>query len=210
MIVKLLVRRMSKVNVFNAKVTKVSPLSDGKWIQTRKIDYVDVVGSPRVYEMAVRTTRTTLGIDAVAIMLILRGNGADKIVLVKQFRPPAASVMIEMPAGLVDPNETVETTAERELYEETGYKGKCVKLSPAMYSDPGLTNANMVLAQVEVDMTLEENKNPVQHLDEGEFIEVFEVEVGKLRPELDKLIDEGCTVDAKLYHYALGLELAGK
>ncbi len=35
--------------------------------------------------------------------------------LVKQYRPPIKGWTLEMPAGLVDPNETVEQTALREL-----------------------------------------------------------------------------------------------
>ena len=34
-----------------------------------------------------------------------------KIVLVKQFRPPTEQVVIELPAGLIDPNESIESTA---------------------------------------------------------------------------------------------------
>lgn len=44
----------------------------------------------------------------------------------RQFRPPAGRVVIEFPAGLVDPNETLEECALRELREETGYVGELV------------------------------------------------------------------------------------
>lgn len=40
-------------------------------------------------------------------------------------------------AGLLDPNETLEQCAERELHEETGYIGKAVRSSPVMFCDPG-------------------------------------------------------------------------
>lgn len=198
---------MLRPNPFNAKVTNVEPLSQGKWIQTRKIDYIDAAGNPRVWEMAVRTTQPELGVDAVLVFLLLKGDGPARVVLVKQFRPPANKVMIEMPAGLVDPNEKVEVTAERELYEETGYRGKCIRVTPMMFADPGLANATMVMAQVEVDLTKPENQNPQQKLDDGEYIDVFTVSVNNFRHELDKLIAEGCAVDAKLYHFALGLEM---
>ncbi|KAA8906461.1 hypothetical protein DIURU_001039 [Diutina rugosa] len=198
---------MSRPNPFNAKVTNVEPLSQGKWIQTRKIDYIDAAGNPRVWEMAVRTTQPESGVDAVSVFSLLKGDGPARVVLVKQFRPPANKVMIEMPAGLVDPNEKVEVTAERELYEETGYRGKCIRVTPMMFADPGLANATMVMAQVEVDLTKPENQNPQQKLDDGEYIDVFTVSVNNFRHELDKLIAEGCAVDAKLYHFALGLEM---
>lgn len=41
------------------------------------------------------------------------------IILVKQYRPPLGKYLIEFPAGLSDENESPETTALRELKEET-------------------------------------------------------------------------------------------
>jgi ADP-ribose pyrophosphatase len=60
----------------------------------------------------------------------------NEIVLQKQFRPPVNGVCIEIPSGLLDPNESIETCAERELLEETGYIGKTTRVSTLMYNDP--------------------------------------------------------------------------
>lgn len=50
---------------------------------------------------------------------------ADAVVLIEQFRLPALAagidpVLVELPAGLADPGETLETTVRREMQEETG------------------------------------------------------------------------------------------
>jgi 8-oxo-dGTP pyrophosphatase MutT (NUDIX family) len=47
--------------------------------------------------------------------------------------------------GLIDPNETPEEAAIRELYEETGYTGIVIDSSCLLVSDPGMTNATMKL-----------------------------------------------------------------
>ncbi|SJZ79024.1 8-oxo-dGTP pyrophosphatase MutT, NUDIX family [Enhydrobacter aerosaccus] len=43
------------------------------------------------------------------------------LVLVEQYRHAVKRVLIELPAGNVDPGESSETAARRELLEETGY-----------------------------------------------------------------------------------------
>ncbi|MCP8718011.1 MAG: NUDIX hydrolase [Asgard group archaeon] len=200
-----------KNSPYLAKVTSIEPLKEGKWIQTRKINYDDPDGNAKVWEMAIRTTRTsTTNLDAVSIVSVLHNSHDSKeIVLVKQFRPPTEKVIIELPAGLIDPNETVESTAVRELLEETGYVGTFKSRSIPLFSDPGLTNANMVLAYVDVDLNDPRNKNPQPQLEPGEFIITFTLPLNNLLESLEKMCkDEGCSIDARLYHFAKGLELA--
>lgn len=56
--------------------------------------------------------------DGVIVLALTSGN---KIVLVEQFRPVLGRRTLEVPAGAVDPHETPEEAAARELYEEAGY-----------------------------------------------------------------------------------------
>lgn len=109
----------------------------------------------------------------VGIMAILKKPTGPEILLQKQFRPPVDGVCIEIPAGLLDPNETLETCAERELFEETGYIGKAIRTSPVMFNDPGFCNTNLKLVTVSVDLEDPRNQNPTPHLEDGEFIETF-------------------------------------
>lgn len=204
----------TKGSPYDAKMVSIEPLEQGKWIQTRKLNYKDPTGRDRVWEMAIRTTRSeSTNIDGVAIVALLNHPDKQKgIVLTKQFRPPVEKVVIELPAGLVDPKESVETTAIRELIEETGYHGTYKYLTDSMatlVSDPGLTNANMAIAYVDVDLTRTENVNPQAQVEEGEFIDSFSTPVEGLLGELHRLVkDEGCVIDARLYHFAVGIDLA--
>lgn len=55
-----------------------------------------------------------------AVMMVpLLDDG--RLVLERQYRYPMGKVMIEFPAGKLDPGETVFACAQRELVEETGY-----------------------------------------------------------------------------------------
>lgn len=68
------------------------------------------------------------------IVAIIPKPGGPELLLQKQFRPPIDKVVIEIPAGLVDPGEGAAESAVRELREETGYHGVVSEVSPVMFN----------------------------------------------------------------------------
>jgi ADP-ribose pyrophosphatase len=56
---------------------------------------------------------------AAAIVPILEG---DEVILVRQYRYPIGTDLLEIPAGTLKENEDPEACAVRELEEETGYR----------------------------------------------------------------------------------------
>ncbi|KAI0340720.1 hypothetical protein BDW22DRAFT_1334023 [Trametopsis cervina] len=184
--------------------------SDAKWITLKKINWRDQDNKDRVWESAERTTRGSSGIDAVAVLAILRSETnafPTSTVIIEQFRPLVNSFVVELPAGLIDKGESAEEAAIRELEEETGYKArKVIESSPVLVADPGMTNANMKLVVVDV---LFPDKLEVydQKLDAGEFITRRVVEISKLTEEF-KGAWRGFTIDAKLAHFARGYDIA--
>src|SRR5690349_5819683 len=46
----------------------------------------------------------------------------DDVVLIEQRRTPVGRIVLELPAGIVDPGEALEAAVVRELLEETGYE----------------------------------------------------------------------------------------
>lgn len=182
-------------------------VSSMKWLRLRKLVYHDAVGRRREWESAERTTRKG-AIDGVAIVALLRcGEDETSVVVVRQFRPPLNRVCLELPAGLVDEDETVSEAAMRELREETGYVGVDARTSPVLGCDPGMSNANMQLVVVDV---YEEQRGAAQP-DDGEHIEVVRMPTRTLAADLRRLVEEeNFAVDARLYSLAQGLELGGE
>jgi len=56
--------------------------------------------------------------DWVNIIALTENNA---VVLIEQFRHGTQEIVLEIPGGMVDEDEQAETTARRELLEETGY-----------------------------------------------------------------------------------------
>lgn len=72
---------------------------------------------------------------AVAIIPI---NENGDLILVEQWRRAIGKITLEIPAGIINPNEKPEETAQRELQEEIGKKaGKLIFLG-SYYSSPGV------------------------------------------------------------------------
>ncbi|KAF2993440.1 hypothetical protein E8E13_001409 [Curvularia kusanoi] len=210
---------MASPSKATSKVLKTEPLDhkDAKWATLLSITYRDPDGKERLWESAERLTRPKgCDIDAIGVAAILNDpanpNETPRIVLQKQWRAPADAVVIEIPAGLMDPGETPEECALRELREETGYVGKVMEgsfgVSPIMFNDPGFCNTNLKMIQVTVDMSLAENQNPQPKLEPGEFIETFTVPLTDLYEECVKFEKEGYVLDARVGTLAQGVEFA--
>jgi ADP-ribose diphosphatase len=187
------------------------PPNTAKWIEFLHLTYTDSHGVPRTWEACGRRTRGAGGIDAVAIFALLKSSRgkAPSTLLVLQYRPPVDAICVEFPAGLIDKDESPEVAAVRELKEETGFEGKVVGRSPTVVSNPGMSTGNMCVVTVEVDVEGDgEVELPKQMLEEGEDIEVVVVPLEELHERLVKYSAEGKKVDSRLWHTAMGLELA--
>ena len=55
---------------------------------------------------------------------VLCVTNASEVILVRQYRHGIAKPSLELPAGVIEPHETPEEAARRELAEETGYQSQ--------------------------------------------------------------------------------------
>ncbi len=91
----------------------------------------------------------------------------DMVILVEQFRFGVGIVSLEIPGGIIDPNEDPAATATRELREETGYAGDEPELLGSLSANAAILN-NRVHSFVIQNARLE----TAQDLDEHEQIRV--------------------------------------
>lgn len=66
----------------------------------------------------------------------------QEVVLVRQFKYGAGKIVLELPAGMIDPGETALACAQREFGEETGYRAK-IEHVRSFPTDP--TNSNNLM-----------------------------------------------------------------
>ncbi len=134
---------------------------------------------------------------AVAIIPMFNGDrGELRLVLERQHRHPLGRVIIEFPAGKVDPGEDLWVCAQRELREETGY-------TAAEWAHAGMMNPVPAYSTEAIDIWFARalTPGPLQ-LDAGEFLEVFSATPA----ELLQWCRDGTVTDAKTLAGALWLQ----
>jgi ADP-ribose diphosphatase len=115
-----------------------------------------VIYRGRKIDLALRRVRLADGTAAERELVVHRGAVAlvpmvdsDRVCLVRNHRYAVGRQLLEVPAGTIDPGETAEQAAERELIEETGYTaGRMLRITEWFVS-PGWATERMVLFQCE-------------------------------------------------------------
>ncbi|MBX6392068.1 MAG: NUDIX hydrolase [Burkholderiales bacterium] len=90
------------------------------------------------------------------------------LLLERQYRYPLGRVLIEIPAGKIDPGETTAETARRELYEETGYHAERWARLTTIHPLCAYSNE-----YIELWLAQGLRDSGARNLDEGEFLETF-------------------------------------
>lgn len=103
-------------------------------------------------DLALQPIRLNDGSIAERELVVHRGAVAlvpmvdrDHVCLVRNDRYAVGKTLLEIPAGTIDPGETPEVTAARELQEETGYTAGRMEKLGEWWVAPGWANERMYL-----------------------------------------------------------------
>lgn len=168
-------------------IRKLTPLAETKFLSLYDAEYENKAGKEKHWIIASRKGFDTLQaqffqgkeerIDAVIIASLHMET--KKLVLIRQFRLPLNDYVYELPAGLVDGNEKMESAVRRELKEETGLDLLEInydKTKSGVYASAGMTDESVAM----VFCTCEGSASK-EFLEEDEDIETFLVSQQKAK-----------------------------
>lgn len=184
------------------RVLAETTLAAGKFLSLKTLSWRDCHGAERLWESAERENFS----GAVLIIPLMRPS--NRVIVIRQYRPPARRYVVEFPAGLVNPGEAPEIAAIRELREETGFVASSTRLYPPAYTTPGMADESVNLVIAEIDETLPENQNPQTEFDPSEMIETLIIPLADLPRFYREQTKAGDAFDAKLAGFIVGLKFS--
>ena len=130
----------------------------------------------RILDVRVDTIRLPNGrettreiVDHAPSICVVPVDDDNNVLLVRQYRKPTESFLLEVPAGGIEEGEEPEESTRRELQEEIGHTAAELKELTAFWLAPGWASEYMY-AFLATDLT-----PAVPDSDEDEFIEVVKV-----------------------------------
>jgi ADP-ribose diphosphatase len=135
-------------------------VAKSKFFKIEKLDLEFSNGATREFERMAGSGR--------GAVMIIALKDADTMLLIREYACGTHSYQLGFPKGLIDPGETPEQAANRELQEEAGYKAATFHPLHTVHMAPTFFNAKMhiIIAENLSPQTLEG--------DEPEPLEVFE------------------------------------
>ena len=111
------------------KFKSLQKVHAGKFIDRYDIVYETADGNDKVYEMISRDHDIDTADDPFAqltrphndsVILVVTDEAGERLLISKEYRMACGHWVYNFVAGLIDPGESPEESAKRELWEETG------------------------------------------------------------------------------------------
>jgi len=179
-------------------------LTDFPHVNLFSVDVVTEQGN-RPWTFASRKAQPTkVGVaDAAVIVAIIAGD-EPRLVITREFRAPLGVEEISMPSGLIDPGESAEVAAARELREETGLTLQRIAwVSPPVASSAGITDETVAYVYGEA------TGSPSRaHQTAHESIAIELATLAELRALLTR--PHGAVISSRLYPIMIAFVSAGQ
>lgn len=138
-------------------------------------------------------TREWLQFGRASAIIAIDAKG--EIILERQYRHPVGKIMIEIPAGKTERQETPLVSAKRELLEETGYSAKSWLELGTCFPCIGYSNEAITY------FLAKELSFSKPDLDDGEFLEVFTLPLAQcLEMVYNNQITDSKTITGLMLH----------
>lgn len=183
------------------KIQSLKPLVQTKFVSLYDIEYKNKKGKKKHWVVSSRKNKEELEkiylenkddkIDAVVICAIHKSE--NKLVLINQYRVPINKYIYELPAGLIDNNEDIETSVKRELKEETGLdliSINKIDSKDKLYLSPGMTDESVAFVYCLCDGELSD-----KYQEEDEDIKPFLIS----KEDAKNILQSKDSIDIKAY-----------
>ncbi len=182
------------------KIKETKEVFSTKWLSFKEATYLNKEGNEMKWNYVSRKGDTKI------VTAICRSQTTGKYLLISQPRVPINKTVIEFPAGLIDPGESVQQAGLRELKEETGYEGKVISEGPFVIKSAGLADEIAAAVELEID----EKAVGKTEMEATEDIETFWMTATEFLEMEKKLDPSKFIIDAQVWFYFHGLNYEKK
>ena len=140
------------------KILDVGRITGETFVNLYKMKYLDKNGHEKTWSYASRSdppkVETGCFDEPDAVVIVPFHETLGRLAVIREFRIPLADWLYGFPAGLVDDGESIEETAKRELFEETGlHLTRVRRISPPIYSSSGMTDESVAMVYADCSGT---------------------------------------------------------
>ncbi|MBN1498687.1 MAG: NUDIX hydrolase [Spirochaetes bacterium] len=128
------------------------------------------------YHPGMKKTHTFSVIETSDWVNVIAETDDGRVLFIRQHRLGTDEITLEIPAGLIEPGESPETAAARELLEETGYEAEKISFMKKLAVNPAIMNNYVYFYHASGC-----RKVRTQNLDESEDIEFFLIDKSRIR-----------------------------